>query len=506
MIEEVALQGSWLVVAPVALALGGAGLCAIFWWRPLAQTIVGLLITLAMVAITGALFGQVLNNGPQVMAMGGWPAPFGIVFAADLLGAGLAFLTAILGFATLIYSLGDQGSDFRKVGYTPLLLAMLGGVCGAFLTGDIFNLYVWFEVLLIGSFGLLVLGGRKEQLDGGLKYATLNLLATTFFLIATGLLYGLVGTLNMADLADKVATADNRALVDAIAALYLLAFGMKAAAFPLFFWLPASYHTPQPGVSAIFGGLLTKVGVYALFRTFTLIFPLEGGIFTDLFMWIAGATILFGGMGALAQTDLRRMIAFIVVGGIGYMLAGLALFTPLALSAGLFYMLHSMLISTGLFMAVGIAGRIGGGYDFATLAGIYRAAPIFAGLFLVGAFVAAGIPPFSGFWPKVLLVQASLAADAPWLAVAVLVGGFLTLVAVSKAFALAFWRDADEPLPKDTLSGSARVALLVPTAFVIVGAALLGMFAEPIAQLTTQVAGSLLDPGTYIEAVMGGGE
>jgi len=497
--------GDVLVVAPLFLALFGAGLCAVFWWRPLAQTIIGLITTFAMTLSSGLLITRVLADGPQVMAMGAWPAPFGIVFAADTLGAGLTFVTAVLGIATLIYSLGDQSSDFRRVGYTPLLLAMLAGVSGAFLTGDIFNLYVWFEVLLIGSFGLIVLGGRKDQLEGALKYATLNLLATTIFLIATGLLYGLVGTLNMADLAGKVAAVENRGLVSAVAALYLMAFGMKAAAFPLFFWLPASYHTPQPGVSAIFGGLLTKVGVYALIRTFTLIFPLSGGVFSDIFIWIAGLTILFGAMGALAQTDLRRLVAFTVVGGIGYMLAGLALATPMALSGGLFYMLHSMLIATGLFMAVGIAGRIGGGYDTSTLAGIYRVAPAFAGLFLLGAFIVSGIPPFSGFWPKIILVEASIAAGKPWLAATILIGGFLTLLAVAKAFALGFWRDSETALPPLTTSPRAMVALVVPTASVILTAVALGIFAEPAARILTAAAHDLLRPAAYIAAVLGGG-
>lgn len=498
------LHGDWLVAAPVALALGGAGLCAVFFWKPLAQTIIGLIVTLAMVATAGSLFFQVLADGPQVMPMSSWIAPFGIIFAVDLTGAGLALLTAVIGFFTLIYSLGDQNADFRRVGYTPMLLAMLGGVSGAFLTGDIFNLYVWFEVLLIGSFGLLILGGEKEQLDGAMRYATLNLLATTFFLVATGLLYGLTGTLNMADLAGKVAAVENRGLVAALAAMYLLAFGMKAAAFPLFFWLPASYHTPRPGVSAVFGGLLTKVGVYALFRTFTLIFPLDGGIFNDLFMWIAAGTILFGGMGAMAQWDLRRVIAFTIVGGIGYMLAGLSIATPHAMSGALFYIVHSMLISTGLFMAAGIAGRIGGGYDTRILGGIYRKAPVFAGLFLLGAFVMSGIPPFSGFWPKVVLVQSALEEGHTWLAAAILVGGFLTLLALARAFAQSFWRDAEEDAPlKPVATGKrAMTALLVPTTLVILGAVALGFAAGPIAAITSQAGADLIEPSAYIDAVM----
>ncbi len=496
----------WSIILPVALGLGGTALCAIFWWRPVAQSIIGVVTILLMLFSAGTLLCTVATNGPQIMAMGGWPGPFGILFAADLLGAGLAFLTALIGLFVLIYSFGDQSSDYRRIGFTPLLLAMLAGVSGAFLTGDIFNLYVWFEVLLIGSFGLLILGGEKPQLDGALKYATLNLLATTFFLIATGLLYGLTGTLNMADLAAKVAAVENRGLVNAVAALYLLAFGMKAAAFPLFFWLPASYHTPKPGVSAIFGGLLTKVGVYALYRTFTLIFPAEGTIFADLLIWIAGATILAGGLGAIAQRDIRRLVAFTVVGGIGYMLVGLALQTPLALAGGLFYVVHSMIISTALFMAVGVAGRLGGGFDMAQMGGLYRAAPAFAMLVLVGFLSVAGVPPFSGFWPKVVLVQASLQAGVPWLAAAILVGGFLTFYAVARAFATAFWQDREIVPPGPADFGPGAGALMLPTVVLIGLSVVLGLAAEPIVSLVQVAAAGLSDPSAYIDAVLGGSQ
>lgn len=496
----------WSIILPVALGLGGTALCAILWWRPVMQSLVGIITTLAMMFSAGMLLWKVAAEGPQVMAMGGWPGPFGILFTADLVGAGLAFLTAAVGFFVLIYSFADQSSDFRRVGFTPLLLAMLAGVSGAFLTGDIFNLYVWFEVLLIGSFGLLILGGEKAQLDGALKYATLNLLATTFFLIATGLLYGLTGTLNMADLAIKVAAVENRALVNTVAALYLLAFGMKAAAFPLFFWLPASYHTPKPGVSAVFAGLLTKVGVYALYRTFTLIFPASDTIFADLLIWIAGATILAGGLGAIAQRDIRRLVAFTVVGGIGYMLVGLALQTPLAMAGGLFYMVHSIIISTALFMAVGVVGRLGGGFDLAQIGGLYRAAPAFAMVFLVGLLSVAGVPPFSGFWPKVVLVQASLAADVPYLAAVILIGGFLTLFAVARAFATAFWQDR-EIIPTAPADYGPRAGMLMMPTVVLIGlSVVLGLAAEPVVLLAQDAAAGLSDPSAYIQAVLGGSE
>ena len=295
-------------------------------------------------------------------------------------------------------------------------MMMMAGVNGAFLTGDIFNLYVWFEVFLISSFGLLVLGSRREQIDGATKYAILNFVATTLFLIATGLLYGTFGTLNMADLARKAQEVRDSGPLMTLAVLYLLAFGMKAAAFPVNFWLPASYHTPQIVIAALFAGLLTKIGVYALLRSLVMIFPVERATLSGMIGWVAAATMILGIMGALSQSDTRRIFGFVVISGVGVMLAGVSLGGADGISGTILYGIHSMLVMTALYLLAGIMRDVGGSFSLHELSGLYRASPLLAAAAFVLVLAVSGLPPGSGLWPKVLLVKAALASGACWLA------------------------------------------------------------------------------------------
>ena len=265
------------------------------------------------------LMGIVLDQGVVAAQMGTWAAPFGITLVADLLSAVMVLITAITGFAVAIYAMGDVTEAQERLGYHGLFQVLLAGVTGAFLTGDLFNLYVWFEVMLIASFGLLVLMGGREQIDGGVKYVALNLISTIFFLMGIGLLYGLTGTLNFADLALKVEQVENQGLLTVVAMMFMVAFGVKAAVFPLFFWLPAAYHTPSFSVSAIFAGLLTKVGVYALIRCFTLVFDHDIGFTHTILLWVACLTMVVGVLGAAAQSDFRKILSFHIISQIGYM-------------------------------------------------------------------------------------------------------------------------------------------------------------------------------------------
>jgi multicomponent Na+:H+ antiporter subunit D len=506
-------ETAWLIVWPVAVPLIAAALATIAWRRPNIQAgIAFAAIALQLVAAI-MLFLLVWRDGAFAMTMGNWAPPFGISFVADTLSAGLVALTAFVGAAIAVFGLGDSSRLVREAGFYPLLLALLCAVSGAFLTGDIFNLYVWFEIILIASFGLLILGGRREQLDGAVKYAALNLVATTLFLIATGLLYGLTGTLSMADLSVKVAALDPQGPIAIVAMLYLLAFGMKAAAFPLFFWLPASYHTANAAVSAVFGALLTKVGVYALIRVFTLIFPMGAGgageMAGDIMLWVAVATMVIGAFGALAQTDMRRIVSFTVVSGIGVMLLGLALGSALALAGALFYMVHSIVVTAAMFMTGGIAGRMAETTRLPQLAGLYRASPLFALLFILAALSLAGVPPFAGFWPKVVLVQASLEADGFIAAGAVLLTGFLTLAVIGRLWVEAFLRNAPEKHEVEITGLSARVSAPVlfylPLAALAVLAFAIGLWSGPLFEATARVVGELFDTPLYIEAVFGKG-
>ena len=460
--------------------------------------------SLAALVAGGFLLAEVMANGPQAAQMGGWPAPFGITLVADTLSAVMVVITGITGLAVSIYAVSDITEEMEELGYHALFQVLLAGVTGAFLTGDLFNLYVWFEVMLIASFGLLVMGGRRVQMDAGIKYVTLNLISTVLFLSGIGLLYGTTGTLNLADLHYAIQDVDP-GLATVIATMFLVGFGVKAAVFPLFFWLPAAYHTPAFSVSAVFAGLLTKVGVYALMRMFTLVFTQDIGFTHGLLLWIAALTMVTGVLGAAAQTDFRRVLSFHIVSQIGYMVLGLALMTPLALMGAVFYLVHHIIVKANLFLVAGVANRIAGGTDIDRIGGLYKGAPLLGFLFLIPAFSLAGFPPLSGFWAKYVLVKASLDLELWLVAFTALAVGLMTIYSMTKIWGRAFWT----PHPAGTVPSLAslpradRLALLVPIAGLAALTVVIGLFPEPFVALATTAAEELLDPTAYLIAVLG---
>lgn len=500
MVTEPVALADWLVVAPVAIPLI-AGAFLLMYRK---ETAIHAGIAIAALALTLlteiGLLAKVASEGPLVMTMGRWLPPFGISFSADVLGASFAAVSGLIALVCAAYAARDIDNIGRRYGFYPFLLLMMAGVAGAFLTGDVFNLYVWFEVLLISSFGLLVLGSKKEQLDGATKYALLNLVATTLFLIGTGYLYGTFGTLNMADIARKADDLRATGPLMTLAVIYLLAFGMKAAAFPVNFWLPASYHTPQIVTSALFAGLLTKVGVYALMRTLVMLMPPERDLLGQTIAWIAVLTMIIGILGALAQSDIRRLLGFVVISGIGTMMAGLALGSPLGLSGSVLYAVHSMLAMTGLYLVAGLVRERAGSFSLHDAAGIYRTDPLLAGAALLLILAASGLPPMSGLWPKVFLVKASLDVGAWWLAAAILVTGLLTTIALGRVFALAFWRNAELDPPRPPAMRKLRLGYAA-IGVILVPVALLGLYPEPAMRLSDAAAAGLLDATGYIEAV-----
>jgi multicomponent Na+:H+ antiporter subunit D len=306
-----------LVVLPVALPILAGALCLLFRRYSASHPFIAAGTFFILCCSNLFLLEHVYTNGPVAVTMGRWLPPFGITLNADMMGALFATTTSLIAFVACLYSLSDLGERYRHYGFYVFFLLLITGVSGAFLTGDIFNLYVWFEVLLISSFGMLVLGGEKPQMDGALKYAYLNLIATTLFLISVAYLYGITGTLNMADIAIVMRSLgeDSAAPVYTVAVLFFLAFGMKAAAFPVNFWLPASYHTPRVIVSAVFAGLLTKVGIYSLLRVLAMLMPLQSASLSGFILWVAALTSLMGAIGALAQSDSRKALGFIVISG-----------------------------------------------------------------------------------------------------------------------------------------------------------------------------------------------
>lgn len=501
-----------LLVLPILIPLLTAIVLLLFRSQRRWQRWLNLVGAMALLGAALGLLYSVWSAGIQAVQVGNWPAPFGITFVADLLSAIMVLLTALIGLAVAVYSLASIDVQREWFGYYPLLHVLLMGVCGAFLTGDLFNLYVWFEVMLIASFVLLALGGERAQIEGAIKYVTLNLIASALFLAAVGLLYGMTGTLNMADLARKLPSVPQAGLVTALAMLFLVAFGIKAAFFPLFFWLPASYHTPPAAVSAIFAGLLTKVGVYALIRAFTLLFVQDIAYTHSLILVAAGATMITGVLGALAQHELRRILSFLIISHIGFAVMGLGLFTPLGLAGSVFFLIEDMIVLTNLFLVSGAAHRLCGTYDLRQLGGLYRAYPSLALLFLISAFSLAGLPPLSGFFAKLVLVQAGLQIEQYGIVAVALGMSLLTLFAMAKVWAEAFWKPAvaasDGPVRGVTTrhagSGREMRTLLTPIGALATLTVLIGLAAEPVFLVAMRAAEQLLNPHEYIQIVLRG--
>ncbi|MFN4262296.1 MAG: Na+/H+ antiporter subunit D [Thioalkalivibrionaceae bacterium] len=494
------------IALPVLLPLLFGGLSVLVWKSLWAQRWLGLLGTALMLVAAVALLLETRADGVITMEMGSWPAPFGIVLVSDMLSAIMVVLTGIIGLATALYSLADIGRHHERFGYYPLLHLLLAGVNGAFLTGDIFNLYVWFEVMLVASFALLILGGERSQMEGAVKYVTLNLLSSALFLTGIGLIYGLTGTLNMADIAVKLGEVEDTGLITVIAMLFLIAFGIKAGAFPFFFWLPASYHTPKVAVSALFAGLLTKVGVYALYRVFTLIFNQEINYTHDILLWVAAATMLTGVLGAASHFEIRRILSFHIISQIGYMIMGLALMTPLALIGGVFYIMHHIIVKANLFLIGGLIYHLKGTHDLKSLGGLYRERPGLAILFLIPALSLAGLPPLSGFFAKFIIIRAGLEVEAWWIVFIALVVGLLTLYSMIKIWSEAFWKAVPEGanLAPHPAHGS-MFWLYAPIVMLAVMTLFIGFFGQPIYELAETAAAQLLDPSVYIDAVLGAG-
>ncbi|GIT89671.1 cation:proton antiporter [Jannaschia pagri] len=450
------------------------------------------------------LFREVWMNGPIAAQMGEWPAPFGITLVADTLSAVMVVITGITGLAVSIYAVTDVTDEMEELGYHAIFQVLIAGVTGAFLTGDLFNLYVWFEVMLISSFGMLILGGKRVQLDAGIKYVTLNLISTILFLSGIGLLYGTTGTLNLADLSRVVPTVDD-GLITIIAMMFMVGFGVKAAVFPLFFWLPASYHTPSFAVSAVFAGLLTKVGVYAMVRMFTLVFTQDVAFTHTILLWVACATMVTGVLGAAAQTDFRRILSFHIVSQIGYMILGLALMTPLAIVGAVFYLVHHIIVKANLFLVAGVANRIAGGTELGRIGSLYKGAPLLAFLFLVPAFSLAGFPPLSGFWAKYVLVKASMDIEMWLVAGIALAVGLMTIYSMTKIWGQAFWKPHPSGIvPKLTdMPSHERAPLMIPIIALAAMTVLIGLFPQPFVAIAERAAAELLDPTVYVTTVLG---
>jgi multicomponent Na+:H+ antiporter subunit D len=483
----------WLVIVPVLLCLaGGAGLVVLRSLPRLQAWVCGLVV-LAVLGCDGVLVQRIMVDGPRSMTMGNWLPPFGISFTADLMGAGLAMLSAFVTFAVVLYIEGGAPERARRDGLYPLVLLLLAGTSGAFLTGDLFNLYVWLEVSLAASFGLLVLSGNPLQLEAAVKYGIANFLATTLFLAALGLLYGLLGTLNMADIVAAARRADIAPL-SAVAALFVVALAIKAAAFPVNAWLPASYHAPPAAISALMGGLLTKVALYALLRLLVMLVPDTRDVLGPIIDVVAIATMIVGPLGALVEPNLRRAVGFLLVGGIGVALVAIPSSDPEVIAGGILYVAHAMLSFAALYLVAGLIDELMGETRIAAMSGLYSTNPLLA-LLLLGLLLAvAGVPPFLGFWPKLVMLR-GFAGAGDWIDLAaILSNAFLTLVAGARLWSQVAWRTSDATRRRPR-AGMGAVALLTGAILMV------GLWPSILIGPATIAARELLDPSGYIAAV-----
>ena len=488
---------------PVAIPLGAAALTVLLRRRPGRQRGVMEAAVALMVVAAALLLTRVAGGGTLVLNFGGWSAPFGVTFVADLLSAALCTVGGIVALAVAIFARADIRARRRRAGFDPLFLAMLAAVNGAFLTGDIFNLYVWFELMLVAALGLVTLDRRRAQIDGAFRYAAMSMMGATFVLVGIGLLYGETGTLDMAHLSATLAGRPPSVTLSAAAYLMLAGLALKAGLFPLFFWLPASYHTAPISVSAALAGLLTKVAFYACLRIFVVVFGVGTGAASvpglpSLFAVLATATMLVSVLAAIAQVDIRRLLAFHIVGQVAYLMMGLALASLLGVAAAIFYTMHTMLVQAGLFLGAGAIARANRGYDLRGAGGLMRDRPVFAALFAVLALSIAGVPPLSGFWAKFVVIDAAFRTGSPWhawLAVVALVTGVLTLYSMSILWTQAFWRTRD---------GGRGVSRPIPPAMIVAVGLLaactlgIGLVVDPVVRLARDSA-VMLEPAAAPE-------
>ena len=496
---------TWLVPLPIVLPLVGAGLSILVGRSRVAQRVIGISILGALVVASVALLVEVDRHGTVVVEAGGWPGPMGITLVADRLSAVLLVVAELTLFAVLVYAIGEPGAERNHVGFQSAYLVLAAGVAASFLTGDLFNLFVAFEMMLTASYVLLTLGGRAEQVRSGMTYIVISLIASSLFVTALALLYSATGTVNMAHLAVRLGELP-AGVQTSFAVLLLVVFGIKAAVFPLFFWLPDSYPTAPSPITAVFAGLLTKVGVYAIVRTQLLLFSEQSRPAT-LLLVIAAATMVVGVLGAIAQDDIRRILSFTIVSQIGYMIMGLGFFTIAGVAAVVFSMVHHIIVKTALFLVSGLVDHATGSSRLSRIGGMVRTQPFLAVLFLLSALSLAGIPPFSGFVSKFALIDAGIVArHYPVVAVSLVVS-LLTLFAMTRIWTGAFWSPAEEDAAPRRLTatrhGGGPPLMIAPAAVLVACSIAVAVAAGPLYRLSERSARGLLDPQEYIGEVLG---
>ena len=519
---------TYLIPMPVLIPVAGAALTLLLSRFRRAQSQLAFIMLALSSLVSLTLLAVADFDGIQTLQIGGWDAPVGITLVADRLSTVMLFTSSIVLFSVMWYAISqgvrDGGEDEPVTVFLPTYMLLTMGVNVSFLAGDLFNLYVGFEIFLVASYVLLTLGASPARVRAGVGYVMVSMVSSMIFLLGIGLTYAAVGTVNMAQIGIRIADIPEGTRT-AIFGVLLVAFGIKAAVVPLDAWLPDSYPTAPALVTAVFAGLLTKVGVYSIIRMRSAVFT--DGSLDNLLMWVALATMIVGILGAMAQTDIKRLLSFTLVSHIGYMIFGVALGTAQGLSGAIFYAVHHILVQTALFLVVGLIERQSGTSSLRRLGSLLYTAPVISILYFIPAINLGGIPPFSGFMGKILLLQAG-ANEGSWMAW-VLIGGavvtsLLTLYVMVLVWSKGFLRDrADAPEGHVALARPAPLAdvtdeveyseradvgrlpfgMFASTALLVIASTVITFVAGPVSGVTSRSAESAQDQTIYQDAVLG---
>lgn len=462
------------------------------------QRALSFLALVGTAVVSLVILNSISINGILRLDFGGWKPPFGILFVADSFSVLLVLTTAIISAVILLYAFSTIGERYENMFFYPLALLLVAGVNGSFLTGDLFNLFVFFEVMLLASYVLITMGGKRIQLMESFKYVAINVLSSWFFLLGIAYLYGTIGTLNMAHLSARIAEVGQGPLLTIISIIFLIVFSLKSGLL-LYFWLPGSYSAPPTAIAALFGALLTKVGIYALFRTFTLIFYHEPSITHTLIGVMAAITLIGGSIGAVAYQDLRQIVSYNVVITIGFILIGLAVSTNIGMQGSIFYLVHDIIIKASLFLLVGTMIYVTGKTRIKDMSGLIGNYPLLGWLFFITMLGLAGIPPLSGFLGKLFIGQGTVEAGSYILLALAFLSGMFVLYSLLRIFMNTFW---GETIISEEDEVPLKKGMLLPCILLAVMTVALGVGAEGILAYVEDAAHTLMNPEVYVDAVL----
>jgi len=493
-------MSSAILLAPLLVSFTTGLLCIVFLrGNQTTLKVISLMGALVHLLITSLILFAVQKADVISIQLGGWNAPFGISVVVDYLSALMLIVTSVLYLAGVIFSFVEDIPIPYKPYFWALMHFLIMGVSGAFSAGDYFNLYVCYEIMIIASFGLMAISENQLTLEGTFKYALLNFLASTLFLMGLGILYGVVGSLNIADVTHKITTSEHSVWALSAALLITIGFSIKSALFPFYSWLPSSYHLPTFSASAIFAGLLTKVGLYSLFRLLLMSFQSHQDIITPVFVFIACMTMLLGAFGAATKFHMRKILSFHIISQVGYIVLAIAFFTQAAVTAAIFYMAHHMIVKSNLFLISGAVKKITGHEDLSGTGGLLRSHPELAFAFAVSGFSLGGIPPLSGFFAKLGILREGIHLQSYAVVFVGLFVGILTLYSMVKIWAEVFWK---EPIEKNMARKKIPLLMLIPIIFLCCITLFLSFKPGLLMNFSNKAAALLLDPKTYIQTVL----